>query len=396
VTGRKLIAGAAEVLSCRSDASDGLDRIPGGQVLIEGDRIVAVGRLGEPAAETVIDARGGVVMPGFVDCHTHAVFGGSRVDEYAARCAGVPPPADAPVGIIGTMAATNPLDARALADASRGRVREMLAHGTTTVEIKSGYGLSTAAELAMLEANRLLASELGISVVSTFLGAHAIPPDVDRSAYVEQVCQTIPIVAERGLARFCDVYCDDGYFTLEETRRILRTGLEHRLRPKVHLDAYAHTAAAGVAAQIGAVTVDHLNHTAPEELEALAAAGVIAVAMPLLDFTVAHERPTVARALAQRGLRVAIATDCCPGCYATSMQLAIQHACRTGGLSVAAAIRAATLDAAAASGCEEEAGSLEPGKRADVLVLDTDRFEDLAYRIGHNAVRLTICGGVVR
>ncbi|MGH3598862.1 MAG: amidohydrolase family protein, partial [Pseudonocardiaceae bacterium] len=223
---RTLIVGAAEVLSCRPDAADGLGRIPGGQVLIEGDRIVAVGRLGEVTAETVIDARGGVVMPGFVDCHTHAVFGGTRVDEYAARCAGVPPPAGAPVGIIGTMTATQPLDARALADASRGRLEQMRSEGTTTVEIKSGYGLTSSAELAMLEANRLLAAEVGIEVVSTFLGAHAIPPGADRAAYVQQVCETIPIVADRGLARFCDVYCDVGYFTVDETRRILRIGLD--------------------------------------------------------------------------------------------------------------------------------------------------------------------------
>jgi imidazolonepropionase len=141
-----------------------------------------------------------------------------------------------------------------------------------------------------------------------------------------------------------------------------------------------------MAARLGAVTADHLNHTPPEELEVLAEAGVIGVAMPLLDFAVAHERPAVPRVLARHGVRVAIATDCCPGCYATSMQLAIQHTCRTGGLSVADAIRAAT----------NEVGSLEPGKRADVLVLDTDRFEDLAYRLGHNAVRHVISGGVAR
>lgn len=395
VSGRTLIVGAAEVLSCRPDGG-GLGRIPGGRVLIEGDRIVAVGRLGELAADTVIDAHGGVVMPGFVDSHTHVVFGGTRVDEYAARCAGVPPPTGAPIGILGTMAATRPLAPQALADASRGRLEEMLRHGTTTVEVKSGYGLSAAAELAMLEANRLLASELGIDVVSTFLGAHAIPPGADRDAYVEQVCETIPVVAQRGLAQFCDVYCDEGYFTLDETERILRTGVDHGLRPKVHLDAYAHTAAAVLAAELGAVTVDHLNHTLPAELEALADAGVIAVAMPLLDFAAAHERPTVARELVNRGLRVAIATDCCPGCHATSMQLTIQHACRAGGLSVTDAIRAATIDAAAAVGREDEVGSLQPGKRADVLILDTARFEDLAYRLGHNAVTTVICGGVAR
>ncbi|MGH3599592.1 MAG: amidohydrolase family protein, partial [Pseudonocardiaceae bacterium] len=184
--------------------------------------------------------------------------------------------------------------------------------------------------------------------------------------------------------------------TVDETRQILRIGLDHGLRPKIHLDAYAHTAASALAAELGAVTVDHLNHTPPDELEALAAAGVIAVSMPLLDFAAAHPRPSIARKLADRGLRVAIATDCCPGCHATSMQLTLQHACRVGGMSVADAIRAATINAAGALGREAEVGSLEPGKRADVLILDTDRFEDLAYRLGHNAIDTVICGGVAR
>jgi imidazolonepropionase len=369
---------------------------PGGRdVLIEDGRILAVGQIGEVTADVTLDAGGAVVMPGFVDCHTHVVFGGSRVDEYAARCAGVPPPAGAPVGITGTMAETRPLSARELADASAPRLREMLTHGTTTVESKSGYGLAREAELAMLEANRLLAEEVGIDVVSTYLGAHAFPPDAERAAYVGEVCATIPEVAARGLADFCDVYCEPGYFSNAETNRILETGLAHGLRPKLHLDAYAHTGAAVDAARLRATTVDHLNHTTPAELEQLAQADVIGVVMPLLDFAVQHDRPAHARTILAAGVRIALATDICPGCYTASMQVVIQHACRTGGLSVAQAIRAATIDAAAACGREPEVGSLEVGKQADLLILDTDRFEDLAYRIGHNAVRTVIRRGEI-
>ncbi len=393
--GRLLVTGAAEVLTCAAGAADLIGRVPGGSVLIEDGRIVAVGSLGAVAADVVVDAGGGVVMPGFVDCHTHVVFGGSRVDEYAARCAGSEPPPGVPIGIVGTMTATRPLDARALADASAPRLREMLAHGTTTVESKTGYGLARGAEIAMLEANRLLADEVGIDIVATYLGAHALPPGAGRAAYVDEVIATIPEVAERRLATFCDVYCDDGYFTLDESRRILEAGLAHGLRPKVHLDAYSHTGAAGLATELGATTVDHLNHTAATEIEALAAAGVIGVVMPLLDFAAQHPHPVHARTLADAGLRIALATDICPGCYTASMQVVIQHACRSGGLSVAQAIRASTFDAAAATGCADRVGSLEAGKQADLLILDTDRHEDLAYRIGHNAVRIVVRQGRV-
>jgi imidazolonepropionase len=316
------------------------------------------------------------------------------VDEYVARCAGLEPPAGAPTGIVGTMAATRPLDARTLADASADRLHEMRAHGTTTVESKTGYGLARDPELAMLEANALLQREVGIDIVSTYLGAHALPPDVGRDAYVQEVIETIPEVAARELASFCDVYCDDGYFTLAESRRILEAGLAHGLRPKVHLDAYSHTGAALLAAELGATTVDHLNHTSAPELDALAAAGVIGVVMPLLDFAAQNPSPTHARTLIDCGVRIALATDICPGCYTASMQLVIQYACRTGGLSVAQAIRAATIDAAAAVGRADRVGSLAPGMQADVLILDTARHEHLAYRIGHNAVRTVIRRGV--
>jgi imidazolonepropionase len=208
------------------------------------------------------------------------------------------------------------------------------------------------------------------------------------------VIETIPEVAARELASFCDVYCDDGYFTLAESRRILGAGLAHGLRPKVHLDAYSHTGAALLAAELGATTVDHLNHTSAPELDALAAAGVIGVVMPLLDFAAQNPTPTHARTLIDCGVRIALATDICPGCYTASMQLVIQHACRTGGLSVAQAIRAATIDAAAAVGRADRVGSLAPGMQADVLILDTARHEHLAYRIGHNAVRTVIRRGV--
>ena len=292
MSGRVLIRGASELLTCAAGAPDLIGRVPGGSVLIEGETDRRGGRRwARCRLRRVIDAGGRVVMPGFVDCHTHVVFGGSRVDEYVARCAGLEPPPAAPTGIVGTMAATRPLDARALADASAGRLREMLAHGTTTVESKTGYGLARDASSRCSRPTACCSDEVGIDVVSTYLGAHALPPDVDRDAYVEEVVETIPEVAARGLASFCDVYCDDGYFTLAESRRILEAGLAHGLRPKAapgRLLPHRRRAAGGRARR------DHRRppqpHDAPPSSRRWPPRGVIGVVMPLLDF--AAQNPT--------------------------------------------------------------------------------------------------------
>lgn len=390
-----VLRGAAEVITCAKLASDLVGRVEGASVLIEDGLIRAVGRFEVPPGAHQLDVRGKVVMPGFVDCHTHVVFGGTRVDEYVARVAGHEPPPDVPTGIVGTMSETRTRSIEELAGEAAPRLEEMLRHGTTTAESKSGYGLDAAAELRMLETNRRLEDRTAITILSTYLGAHAFPPDCARDAYVEQVLDTIPTVAERGLAEFCDAYCDEGYFTLAETRRVLGLGARYGLRPKLHLDAYSNTGAAQLAVDVAAISVDHLNYTAEAELEHLADAGVVAVAMPCLEFAVRHPHPLDLRAVMQRGMRLALATDFCPGCWVASMQLVVQLGCRVGGLSIGQALRAATIDSAAAVGLDHDRGSIEPGKRADLLVLDVSRHEDLAYRLGHNAVERVIKDGRV-
>jgi imidazolonepropionase len=348
----------------------------------------------------IIDAAGSVVMPGFVDCHTHVVFGGSRVDEYAAKVTGrdLAPLRERgiPVGITGTVAETNALSIEELVQQTLPRLAEMLLAGTTTVESKSGYGLATDAELRMLRANMSLAAAQPVEIVSTFLGAHAFPPGADDEQYVDTVVnEMIPQVASEGLAAFCDVYCDDGYFTPAQSRRVLEAGIAHGLRPKIHLDQYSHTGAAALTADLRCISADHLNDTTPAEIATLAAAGVVGVAMPALDFAVAHPRPVDIRALIDGGMEIALATDCCPGCWLTSMQFVIVLACRLHGLSPAEAIRASTLGAAKAVARGHDLGSLEPGKAADILILDIARHEDLAYRLGRNAVRTVVKGGRV-
>ena len=397
---------AGALLTCAPDAVDLVGHIPGGSVAIAGERIVAAGPADEVAAAVdrsdarIIDGAGRVVLPGFVDCHTHLVFGGSRVDEYTARLTGADPEAlrrrGIPVGISGTVEQTRDLGVEALAAQALPRLTEMLRAGTTTVESKSGYGLTAESELRLLRANRRLAARQPVDIVSTFLGAHAVPRDVSPERYLRTVVEDmIPRVAEERLAECCDVYCDEGYFSVGHSRRVLEAGVAHGLRPKIHLDQYAHTGAARLAAELGCVSADHLNFTGPEELRLLAEAGVVGVAMPGLDFAVAHGRPVDVRALVDNGMTVALATDCCPGCWLVSMQLVIALACRLHRMSVAEAVRAATLGGARALGMAEEVGSLGAGKLADVLVLDVARYEDLAYRLGRNAVATVIKRGRV-
>jgi imidazolonepropionase len=390
-----LIANAGQLLTCAADAPDLVGLIPGGSVAVTDGRIEAAGLLGGAQARQVVDAAGMVVLPGFIDPHTHVVFGGSRVDDYLARATGRPLPPGAPAGILGTVARTRKLDAEELFTQGRRRVAQMLAHGTTTVESKSGYGLDQETEIRLLQVGRRLAAELPVDVVNTFLGAHALPPGVDRGEYVDQVIATAAEVGRLGLAEFCDVYCDAGYFTVEEAKLILAAGLAAGLAPKLHLDAYSHTGAASLAASLPATSADHLNHTTQAELRALAAAGVAGVCVPVLDFAAANPVPASPAAVVEAGVELALATDACPGAHVLSMQLVIAFACRSGGLGVDRAVRAATLGAARALGIADRVGSLEPGKRADIVVLDLPRFEELGYRIGGNAVHTVVKHGEI-
>lgn len=401
-----IVRNTGELLTMRGSGPASIGLLADGVVAIAEERIVAVGAATDVAQAvdasdaTILDAGGRVVLPGFVDCHTHLVFGGSRVDEYAANVAG----GDLaelrrrglPIGIAGTVAETRDVSVDGLVLQSLPRLHEMLLAGTTTVESKSGYGLTTVAELRLLQANRVLDELQPVDLVGTFLGAHAFPPDLARDRYVETIIgEMLPRVAELNLARFCDVYCDEGYFSPEMTRRILAAGIEYGLRPKIHLDQYVHTGAAGLTADLRCVSADHLNYSTADELAAMAGAGVVGVAMPAIDFAVAHPRPTDVRALIDGGMTVALATDCCPGCWLTSMQFVIALACRLHRLSVAEAVRASTIGGAAALALDGEIGSLAPGKMADLLILDVDRHEDLACRYGRNAVTTVVKRGRV-
>jgi imidazolonepropionase len=397
-----LVQNTSEVLTCAPAAPDRVGRIPGGAVAIRGDRIVATSagdalRQRWPDAPA-LDARGGVVMPGFVDSHTHVIFGGNRVDEYLAKATGgdlaAVRAAGKPVGIVGTVVETRQASEADLVESALPRIEEMLRHGTTTVESKSGYGLTTADELKMLRAGRGLARRTPAEIVNTFLGAHAIPPDEpDSDRYVGEIVERmLPTVVEEDLAVFCDAYCEEGYFDIVQTRRILAAASAAGMKIKLHLDQYTHTGAAKYL-PANTVSVDHLNYTTDRELADLAARGIVAVAMPGIDYMTAHPHPVDIPRLLAAGLDVALATDYCPGGPIASLPLIIGLAVRMHAMPVAEAVRAATLGGAKALAIEERVGSLEVGKQADLLVLDVDRYEEIPYLLGHNPVRMVIKRG---
>lgn len=382
---------AAQAVTNLSTSHDLLGRVADAALVIEGAHIVELGPRPAmlaryPHAEVVAYPQG-IVVPGFVDAHTHVVFGGSRVQEYAARLTHSPAEVRAlgiPTGILASVAHTRAASPAQLVASARERLWGLLRHGVTTVESKTGYGLTTADELKLLHVNRQLQAELPLTLISTFLGAHAVPPEEPREAYVARIIEEmLPQAAE--LAAFADVYCDEGYFTLEDSRAILQAAHAHGLRLKIHADQYSALGASDLAAELGCVSADHLNFTAPASLRRLAQAGVVGVLMPSIDFAVSHPRPPNIAALREAGVTLALATDICPGGWVENMFLVLQLACRQLALSPAEAVRAATLGGALACGLTDR-GTLAPGQRADVQVWNLPSVEDALYRLGSNPV----------
>ena len=379
-------------------------RIAGGAVAVGGERVLAAGARAEVEGQVDgsraerIDASGGLVSPGFVDCHTHLLFGGSRSREYVARLTGDPSALDAlegPTGIAASVAMTRAESDEQLIDGSVARLDAMLAQGTTTAESKTGYGLSAEQELRLLRLNRRLDALHPIDLVSTLMAAHAFPPESpDETAWVDVIVEEI-IPAAAGLgADFNDVFCDEGYFDVDQSRRVLEAGRDAGLQPKIHADQYARLGGARLAAELGVVSADHLNLTTDGDLDLLAEAGTVGVLMPLIDFAVAHPDPVDGRRWIRAGLPIGLATDLCPGGWAVSMPLAMQFACRVSGLTPAEALWAATAGGARAV-ARADRGVLTPGCLADLVVLDVPSLDELVYRIGHPPVRRVVKRGAV-
>ena len=349
----------------------------------------------------VLEARGGTVLPGFVDAHTHLPFAGWREREFDERLRGATygEIAARGGGILSTVAATRAASHDDLVALVRARLDACLAAGTTVVEAKSGYGLDLRAERKQLEALHEAARGHPVEVVPTFLGAHTIPPEHrgSRAGYVRTLVEeAIPEVAARGLAEYADAFVDAHAFTAAEARQVLEAARRHGLGVRLHADQLAADGSAELAAELGAASADHLEHVSAAGIEALAASGTCAVLLPAAGFFLRSAAPPPVRALVGAGVAVALATDFNPGTSPTqSMTLAMTFGCLWAGLTVDEALTAATLNAAHALGRAAVTGSLEVGKRADLVVHDVPNRYHLVYRLGEPRVAAVVAGGRV-
>lgn len=410
-----LIHNASQLLTLAGGRQKGsalgeLGMIEDGAALVEGGRLSAVGKSAQllknfPEAER-LDAEERVVMPGFVDPHTHAVWAGDRAAEFEMRVAGKSylEIMQAGGGIRSTVRETRAASLEQLKEETRGRLWEMFRHGTTTAEVKTGYGLELESELRMLQAIVELNEEGPWDLAATFLGAHAVPPEYEGRTddYTSEVCaEMLPEVkrwwGEHAGGRelpFVDVFCETGAFDLDQTRRILETAKELGFPLKVHADEFDNLGGTSLAVEMGAVSADHLVSISEADIEALGGGDTAAVGLPATPFGLAEGEYTPARKIVEAGGTLAIATDMNPGtAWCESMQMALALACRYMKLTPAEAIAAATINAAAAIGREDLVGSLEAGKQADLLILEVSDFRQLGYRFGTNLVHTVVKRG---
>ncbi len=374
----------------------------GAYVRVDGGLIVDYGTGSPPPGDgDTIDARGGLVVPGLIDSHTHLVFAGTREDEFAMRCAGKSylEIAQAGGGIQRTVAAVRAASLDELVELALPRLARMLSYGVTTVEVKSGYGLNVADEIKMLEAVRALSELQPIELVATYLAAHTLPTEYRqrRDAYVDLVVsdELLGRVASEGLAEFCDVFCEESAFTVDESRRVLAKGKEHGLRPKIHADQITQMGASRLAAEVGAVTAEHLEHLDDGGMAALAEAEVIAGVIPGCSFYLGVAQAP-ARRLLEHKIPIAVSTDYNPGSSVVeSLPLVLSIACTQAKMTPSEALIGATVNAAAALDRGSRLGRIEVGMQADLVLLDATSVDQWLYQVGRNTVTTVVKKGRV-
>ena len=411
--GTKLfIKHAAELVTCRGswpkikEEMNDIGIIADGAVVIEGDTIIAVGTTTDLAEIyqgqdiTVINATGKCVLPGFIDAHTHFVFAGERSEEFSWRLKGMRylDIMERGGGIMNTVRSTRKASKEELCQLGKRRLDRMLALGITTVEGKSGYGLDLATERKQLEVMRELAETHPVEITPTFMGAHAIPPEYKgRSGeFIDYlITEVLPVVAEEKLAVFCDIFCEQGVFSIEESRKLLQAAQKMGLASKLHADEIVQLGGAELAAEIGAASAEHLLHISQQGIERMAQTKTVGVLLPATAFSL-REPFAPARAMIDSGVPIALATDFNPGsCYTNSIPLVIALAALSMYMTPAEIITALTVNAAAAVGAADRIGSLEEGKQADIIILEEPSHLFLPYRVGMNLVETVIKKGKV-
>lgn len=387
-----------EGFCARRGPAQGQLRLRNNAWVLAEDGIIAAVDQGEPpcGAEQVIDGAGRLATPGLADAHTHLIFGGWRQDELADKLHGVPylDILARGGGILSTVRATRAATEAELLEKGRRALLEMQRFGVTACEAKSGYGLETETELRQLRVIRQLGRECAMDLAPTLLGAHALPPEYqnDREGYLRLLCEEmIPRAAEEGLALFCDVFCEEGVFTAEESRRILLAGKAHGLLPKLHADEIHPIGGSQLAGELGAVSAEHLIVCPEEGMDSMARGGVIACLLPCTSLYLGA-RFAPARRLVEKGVAVAIATDFNPGsCPCLNLQLAMSLGCLYYRLTPEEVLTAVTLNGAAAMGLAGRLGSVEPGKQCDLALWDAPDLNYLCYRMGSN-----LCASVIK
>ena len=405
-----IIKNAGELLTLSSSFTEesGLGMIQKGAVAIKKGRVFWVGKTEEISGKfslsrdgREIDGTGKVVMPGLIDAHTHLIFSGSRENEFEQRIQGLSYQeiAGRGGGILSTVEATRKASFDELLSLGKRRLDRMLSKGVTTVEAKSGYGLSLQSEMKILRVMKALQKSHPIDIVPTFLGAHTVPKEFreERARYVNLLTEEmIPQVAQERLAEFCDVFCEKKAFTLEESRKILETGKRYGLKPKIHADQLSSGGGAELAAEINAYSADHLEYASPEGIKKMAEKGVTAVLLPGASFFLSMRKYPPARDMIAQGMAVALATDLNPGSSMTeSLPMMMTMGCTMYKLLPKEVIQATTIHAARSAGREKEIGSLEVGKQADLLVLDIPNYRYLPYHFGVDHVEYVIKKGKI-
>ena len=400
-----LLKNCRELLTVEENAKDLIGLKKNTSLLIENERIKKIGTYKELKKEIPlknfqeIDCSDKVVMPGYVDCHTHLIFGESRVDEYVASFTMTKNEIKnkiARTGIEASIFSTRNATDEELINSSLLKLNRMLKHGTTTVEIKSGYGIDKETEIRLLKLINILKEKTFQTILSTYLGAHYFDTKMGKEKYIDfMINEVMPIIKKEKLAQFCDIWCDEGYYDAKDCYKILKAGLENNMLPTLHTECYSAIGGAKVAAELKAANVGHLNYVSLEDIKLLKEANVVGVLIPTTDFSVNHKKPFDPKPMLDKGMTMAIATNLNPGNWVEDMNISMILACRNHKMTENEAIRATTLGGAKALKIEKDYGSLEVGKFADIQIRNSDNYKNVVYKFGVNEVEHVIKRGKI-